>query len=85
MAAQMHLVEDVLRVLHERAEKRPTWKHVVWHCCLSVIAQTQSMWGKKPVGECNGTSLVRPLAEEGAGWWTVSSLQTRAGTLGMCP
>jgi len=43
-AAHRDLVEHIVRALHETAEKKPPWKRVAWHCWLSVIAQTHSIW-----------------------------------------
>ena len=44
VAAHRDLVEHVVQALLKTAEKKPTWKRVAWHCLLSVIAQTHSIW-----------------------------------------
>lgn len=50
MAAHKDLVDHVVQVLHETAEKKPTWRCAAWRCWLSVIAQTYSIWEKASCG-----------------------------------
>lgn len=80
VAAHWDLMEHVVQRLHEAGEDNPTWKCVVWHDWLFVIAQTPSMQEKFIWDKCGEVS-----AEEGAGWRAVGPLQGQAATVGICP